>query len=192
MATKQKVSERDYLDASGNVTDKIEAAAGARYTLGYMDGEKFTKVASWDQLFGEPGKKTTMFGILGFHTKLGNIANSVLNNDKNPGGPKDAANAVEEFIASDTWREPGTGVGVTRYDVALLAEILAQVTGRPADSFTAKMQWRVDAKGSQVQPDANGEFPKGALTYPAFAMKNAKVRAAYDAKKGTGPELDAL
>lgn len=193
---KERVSQRDYLDSSGNVTDDVSKAAGARYTLGTMEGDKFVPVASWDELFGEPGKKQTRYGILGFHTKLGNVANSVLNNAKNPGGVKDAATAIEEFVTSPNWREPSAGGGVTpvRYDTAILADVLAQLTGKPADGFAAKMSSRVDKDGKAVAQESDGTWPKGSLTYPAYAMKNAQVRAEYDKRKpsSAGPDIGSL
>lgn len=177
-----KVSEREYLGPDGKIVDSIDQAAGARYTLVGTDG------ASFDALFGEPAVETTLYAIMGFHTKLGNVANTVLNAEGG-GTVKDAAAAVAAFhqrVAKGgpgAWREPGEGVGVTRYDTAIMADCIAKVTGKPVDQFLAKMEWRVDASGKQVQQQADGSWPKGAKTYPAFAYGIPAVRQLYDAAK---------
>ena len=192
---RQKVSEREYLDASGNTVDAISAASGARYSLGQTKGDQFEIVKSFDCQFGEPGQAATLFAIMGFHTKLGNVANSVLNDKDAPGTPKDAADAVGEFFASaqkGVWREPGTGVGGARYDVEVMADAIAGVTGKPRDGFLAKMSTRVDAKGNPVSADSEGNYPKGSKTYPAFAYSNPLVRQAYDKAKGTGTDINSL
>lgn len=110
--TKRKaVSKRAYLLPSGEVAERMEEASGARYTLlGGAAGN-----VDFDQQLGEAGKLTTMFAIFGFHTKVGNVANTVLNDKSDPGSPDDAADTIREFIAdagNGTWAERTGGVGV--------------------------------------------------------------------------------
>jgi hypothetical protein len=110
-ASKRKaVSKREYLLADGSVAERIEDASGARYTLlGGADGN-----IDFDELFANE-KFKTMCAIFGFHTKAGNVANTVLNDKSDPGTPDDAADAIREFIAGGydgTWAERTGGVGV--------------------------------------------------------------------------------
>lgn len=197
MATKQKVSDRDFINASGAVVDRIEQATGARYTLVQADGlddkqkPKYKPFRAFDWQAGEAGNPTTMAAIFGFHTKFGNVVNTVLNDKEAPGTITDAAAAGEEWLAElnkGVWAERAGGAGGLRYDPEVLAIAIASVTGKPADGFLAKMGWKVDPKtGAQVEADT-----KGALSYGAFAMRNAKVKAAYDAAAGTGTDEAAL
>lgn len=196
MATKQKVSDRDYIDASGNTVDRIEQATGARYSLGRKEGEEFKILKSFDAQIGQPGTLSTMCGILGFHTKAGNVANTVLNDKDAPGSLDDAASAIAEWVSdanSGKWSERVGGGGGLRYDPVAMAEAIAKAKGETDSApYLAKMELRVDAKGQPVSADASGVFPKGAISYAAFAYRNAKVRVAYDAAKGAGTDLGAL
>lgn len=188
---KEKRSDRDYIDAGGNPVDRIELATGARYSLGKMEGEKFVVVQSFDQQIGPAGKFETMNGILGFHTKAGNVANTTLNDKDSPGSVEDAALAILEWIENGrkgVWVERVGGGGVQRYNPDHMAAAIAQVTGKPAADYLAKMTWKVNNKGEQVT-DPNA---KGIVSYPAFAYRNAKVKAAYDALAGTGTSVDSL
>jgi hypothetical protein len=193
---RNKVSERDYIDSKGDLVDRIEQATGARYTVGKVTGDKFEAIDFFDAQFGQPGKLVTMCAIMGFHTKLGNVANTILNDKDNPGTVENAAAAIKEFLSeadAGKWAERvGGGGGGIRYNVELLAQAIAEVTGKPVDEYKAKMTWRVDSKGAQVQPDAQGEYPKGAISYPAFAMRNAQVKAKYDVAAKTGVDVGAL
>jgi TIR domain-containing protein len=95
----------------------------------------------------------------------------------------DTASRFNEFVLQRLERRGGG----PRYDHAVMAQALAQVTGRNVDEFLAKMDWRVDSKtGKRVQQDADGEWPKGSKTYPSFAYENRDVAKAYDAIKGAG------
>lgn len=124
---RKAVSKRDYLDADGEPCDKIEEASGARYTL-LGDGG-----ASFDEQFGEPGAFTTMCGIFGFHTKIGNVANTVLNDKSDPGTPADAAEAISAFIESaktdKVWAERTGGVGI-QINKEALAGAVVDVAGK--------------------------------------------------------------
>ena len=55
------------------------------------------------------------------------------------------------------------------------------------------MELQVDAKtGEKVEPDEKGLYPKGSLPYPAFAVRNAKVKELYDQLGKSDPGLDKL
>jgi hypothetical protein len=59
-------------------------------------------------------------------------------------------------------------------------EAIAKAKPKARD-LSAKMDWWVDPEtGAQVRPNERGEFPEGCIPYAAFAMRNAKVREAYD------------
>lgn len=126
--SRKQVSKRSYLLQDGSEAERIEEATGARYTLlGGADGN-----IDFDQQFGEAGKLETMCAIFGFHTKVGNVANTVLNDKQDPGTPDDAADAIREFLSSasgGTWAERTGGVAV-RIDKDALA-------GAVVDAFAA-------------------------------------------------------
>ena len=81
---RNKVSDRTFIDAQGNEVDRMEEATGARYTLTGIG-------KSFDVQMGEAGQLPTMFAIFGFWTKVGNVANTTLNDKDDPGTPEDAA-----------------------------------------------------------------------------------------------------
>lgn len=194
---RKKVSDREYINSAGDVVDRIEQATGGRYSLGKANGEDFDVTKDWDLQCGAPGTPVTMLAILGFHTKLGNVANTVLNDKENPGTVESAAQAIDEFLAlmeKGTWAERvGGGGGGLRYNPDHMAAAIAEAKGEndPAP-YLAKMSTRVDAKGQVVSANAAGEWPKGAISYAAFAARNAKVKAIYDRLAGTGVDLGAL
>ena len=197
MATKQKVSEREYLDSQGNTVERIELATGARYSIGQKVGDDFKVTKSFDAQFGGPAELSTMCAVLGFHTKCGNVANTVLNDKDAPGSIDDAAAAIAEFITlaeSGKWAERvGGGGGGLRYDVDAMALAIAKAKSEsdPAP-YLAKMDSRFNNKGESVAAAADGTFPKGSISYAALAYRNAKVRAIYDAAKGAGTDLGSL
>jgi len=193
---RNKVSDREIVNASGDVVERMEEASGATFTIGTGAGENFRPVKSWTQQFGAPGDQTTMFAILGFHTKLGNVANTVLNDKENPGTVEQASQAIDEFVAltaKGQWAERGVGGGGLRYNPDHMAAAIAEAKGENDPTpYLAKMSLRVDAKGQVVAQGADGEWPKGAISYAAFAARNAKVKAAYDRRAGTGVDLGVL
>lgn len=146
---RKQVSKRSYLKADGSEAERIEEAAGARYTLLAPSGNK-----DFDEQFGEPGKLATMCAIFGYHTKIGNVANTVLNDKDEAGTPEDAAAAITEFLtgaASGTWAERSTGVG-TRIDKDALAGSIvavAEAGGKTADY--AKIRDRLETDPAYVR-----------------------------------------
>jgi len=195
---RKKVSERDYIDVNGKPVAKMEDATGSRYSLGTMQGDKFVVAKSWDLQFGESGRDTTMYGILGFHTKLGNVANTVLNDKDAPGTVDDAVVAINEFTAGTAngdWATAGGGIGAPKYDPAIVAQAIANAKGESDPKpYFAKCQGRVNSKGEPVVQAADGTWPKGAIGYSAYAMRNPKVRQQYEtlAPATTGVDLSNL
>lgn len=156
MAIKRKVSERTFIDANGNEVDRMEEATGARYSLVKETGrtEKGEPIYGAEHVFdlqiGEAGKPATMFGVFGFWTKVGNVANTVLNDKDAPGTIDDAASDIDDFLRqaeAGVWREAGEG-GVGRgpkYDNAILAVVLHAVLGAAAKGDAAHYQARLEA-----------------------------------------------
>lgn len=106
-----RVSKRGFIDGNGAEVERIEEAAGASYELLGEGGQAFNFQC------GEPGKAETMLAIFGFHTKVGNVANTVLNDKNDPGSPADAAAAIAEFIGmlgEGKWAERAAGGGAAQ------------------------------------------------------------------------------
>lgn len=203
-ATKREtVAVRDWIDENGkplNSGDEKQAV-GFRYihlptakrlnpsfnpeTDGAPNGSYF------DFVCGDAGHASTMLAIFGGLTLAGNIVNSATNGAK--GDPNaDVISAIKarfDEIESGVWAERSGGVGGVRYDKEKLATAIAQAKGESDHTpYLGKMDNKVDPKnGAVVPPDT-----KGAISYGAFALRNAKVKAAYDALTGGGTAIDAL
>ena len=118
---KREVSDRSFIDAAGVKTEKMEDASGARYRL--LDSTAPDGGHIFEKQFVSDDPATVMFAIMGFHTKVGNVANSILNDKDAPGTPAEAAAACRDFIAGvegGTWADR-TG-GVVRWDNDKLAD----------------------------------------------------------------------
>lgn len=174
-ASKRKqVSKRSFLLADGKEAEKIEEATGARYTLLAPSGNK-----DFDQQFGDAGKFATMCAIFGFQTKVGNVANTVLNDKDEPGTPDDAAAAIEEFItkasATDAvWAERTTGGVGARIDKDALAGAIVAVagaSGKVADY--AKIRDRLETDAQYVR--AARQVPAVATEYATRVGKANKT-----------------
>lgn len=125
VSKRKAVSKRDFIDPSGAVVDKIEEATGSRYVLLDPAGNH-----TFDYQCGEAGKLTTMAAIFGLQTKIGNVANTVLNDKDEPGTPADAAKAIEGWLAQvngGTWAERTTGGPGARVDKPALAGAIVAV-----------------------------------------------------------------
>ena len=169
---RKQVSKRAYIDSQGTECDRIEQAAGAQYILLSPSGNK-----SFNELF-ENDRFKTMCAIMGFHTKIGNVANTVLNDKDEPGTPDDAAQAIEDWLkaAKDDndpqWAERSAGPVGTRIDKAALhASILAVAAadGTPVD----------DAKAIRIMDKLESD-PQ----YVRAVRANAKVAAEYARRVG--------
>lgn len=124
--TRNKVSKRGYINEDKSDAERIEDARGASYTL--VDGD--TDVRRFDYLFGESENADRMFAILGFHTKVGNVANTRLNppNKEEAGTHDEAADDISEFLAnveSGVWAERAAGGGAAqKINLDLLVDVL--------------------------------------------------------------------
>jgi hypothetical protein len=172
-----RVSERTLLTADGSEAERMNDAQGAAYKL-VANGKEFV------YQYGENAHADRMFGIFGFVTKIGNEANTVLNNDKEPGDADDAAAEITDFlagVANGIWREVGEGVARgPKYDKAVLAESLHKVLGAKATGDVASYVARLDDK-----------------SYYAKVRANIEVMAAYTAAmaergKAAGSNADSL
>lgn len=137
----------------------------------------------------EPAK--TMLAIFGGLTLAGNVVNTATNGPK--GDPNaDVITLIRERFAeldNGVWADRAGGVGGVRYNKEHLSQAIATAKGEtdPAP-YLAKMDNKVDPKtGAVVATDT-----KGAISYGAFALRNAKVKAQYDLLAGTGTDIGAL
>ena len=196
-------SVRIAIDANGNPAESMSSATGARFIhliSALKANPKWNKETDSppagtfvDIQFGNAGSPATMYGIFGFQTKSGNIANTINNGDK---GDREAnpIPQIEEFIAkveSGEWPDKGEGLGGVRYDKDMLAQAIANAKGESNSApYRAKIENdKVDSvKGHVVSGDT-----KGAISYGAFALRNTKVKAIYERLAGveTSP-VDAL
>lgn len=168
---RKRVSTRQYFDSKGEKSVGPDSAGYVTYTL--LD-EAGKALKSWDW-------KGDQFSQFGFVTKVGNVANSILNGD-DPGTRTDAAAEIDEFITAvgaGTWREPGEGgPRGPRFDKAVLAAALVSVLGAKAQGDAASYQARLDDKA-----------------YYAKVRTNAKVMAQYHADmagKAEATDAEAL
>lgn len=123
-AKRKAVSKRNFIGPNDAEVDKIEEATGMQYVLLDPAGNHTFNVQ-----LGEAGKLATMAAVFGLQTKIGNVANTVLNDKDEPGSPTDAAAAIKEWLAQvegGTWAERTTGGVGARVDKdALAGAILA-------------------------------------------------------------------
>lgn len=204
---KQQVAIRDWINPAGQPleTGKESDATGARYI--HLPSAKRananynpeTDPAPADSVFekqfpgvGEPVTvDLLMYGIFGAHTLWGNVVNTAVNGPKGDPNinPISLISARDADISDGKWSDREAGVGGVRYEKDKLAAAIAQAKGEsdPAP-YLAKMDNKVDPKsGAVVASDA-----KGAISYGAYALRNAKVKAAYDALTGGGTAIDSL
>ena len=174
---RKQVSKREFLlilNGTTAVVDKIEEANAARYTLLVPSGN----VDKDSPVLGSPGAFETMCAIFGFHTKVGNVANTVLNDKDEPGTPVDAGDEIDDFISkakpSDgtpgVWSERTTGGVGARIDKdALAAAIVAvalaggAITAAQEGDTYAKVRDRLEkepayVRGARGVPDVAREY----------------------------------
>lgn len=202
-AKREIVAIRDWIDGNGNpiATGDEAKAVGFRYihlptakrlNPSYNpESDPAPQGSAFDWICGEAGKTETMLAIFGGVTLCGNIVSSATNGAKGDPNADVIAEITARFkeIDGGTWADRASGVGGVRYDKDKLAAAIATAKGEtdPAP-YLVKMEGKVDPKtGATVAADA-----KGAISYGAFALRNAKVKEAYDALTGGGVKLDTL
>ena len=176
--SRSTIAKREWINDSGEkVVAGAPTAVGFRYT--YLATGK-----SVDYIIGEAGKLSTMFGIMGGLTKVGNIVNSIVNADDYDGAA-DPMPEVEEWLKeadAGQWREPGES-GISRgpkYDKDVLASVLVTKLGASSKGGVAHYRLRLDDR-----------------SYYAKVRANTEVMAAYmvdmaERGKATAPNTDAL
>jgi hypothetical protein len=168
------IAKREWInDAGEKVVAGDASAVGFRYT--YLATGK-----SVDYIIGEAGKLSTMFGIMGGLTKVGNIVNSIVNADDYD-GTSDPMPEVEAWLKeadAGKWREPGEGVARgPKYDKDVLAQALVATLASAAKGDAAHYRTRLDDR-----------------SYYAKVRANVKVMSAYMAemaKRGTAQAQDS-
>lgn len=200
-APREAVAIRDWIDAEGKpiVAGEESKAVGFRYI--HLPSAKRANPAYNPETDAAPagtffevnptGATQLMCAIFGGLTLAGNIVNTATNGPKGDKAlnPIDLIAARFAEMENGVWAEAGGAGGGVRYDKDLLSQAIASAKGEkdPAP-YLAKMDNKVDPKtGAMVANDT-----KGAISYGAFAMRNAKVKDAYDALAGTGTDLGAL
>lgn len=165
MAVSRKaVSLREYIDASGGVTEKIAEAIGARYTI-------LANKKSIERVFegAAAGTPLTMSAVFGWLNKVGNIVVSGVNDR---GLTADEAHAAAEEwntdINTSVWERPNEGG--PNIDLDALSKALAGMEG---------------AKGDEAHYLNRLKTEKG---YAQRAIQVPLVRDAYHAAKGTTPK----
>lgn len=203
-AKREQAALRDWINAAGQPVDpgKEGEATGLRYThlaTARRLDPAFNAESSvphpdavFERQFGNPGSIETMLSIFGGMTLAGNIVNTLINGPK--GDPTcnpipDIAARFEE-LDKGVWADRSGGVGGVRYVPETLAAVIAQVKGESDPSpYLAKMATKVSQQnGATVANDA-----KGAISYGAYAMRNPRVKEAYELATGkTGTDLNTL
>lgn len=203
-AKKQAVAIRDWLDANyaplatGDEAKTIgfryihlpsARKANAQYN---PETDPAPQGTSYDcDLRSMSPEAVLMLATFGGLTLAGNVVNSAVNGPKGDPNINPISLIEERFkeIDAGTWAERAAGVGGVRYDKDKLAAAIASAKGEtdPAP-YLARMDKKVDPKtGAEVAADT-----KGAISYGARAMRNAAVKAAYDALTGGGTSLDSI
>lgn len=116
-APREKSSERLLLAADGKDV-AITEAVKAIYKIP-ANGR------SVEYVFGTNPIMDRSFAFFGFHTKLGNVANTMRNSKD--GTPDDEADVIETFfanLANGQWREPSDGPRGPKYDDDILADVV--------------------------------------------------------------------
>lgn len=197
-----QVALRDWIDASGNPVEagKEGEAVGLRYvhlpTAKRLDAafnpESSTPHADAVFTVNPTGAMATMLAIFGGLTLAGNVVNTAVNGTKGDPNvnpiPLIAARFAE--LESGVWADAATGVGGIRYDAEKLAQAIANAKGEtdPAPYAAKIAAGKVDPKtGAAVAADT-----KGAISYGAYALRNGKVKQAYDTLTGAGTDIGSL
>jgi hypothetical protein len=141
-AKRGKVAERDWINAAGDAVKNEAEATGGRYTF-VRTGQ------SIERQFGDAGQPATMCAIMGWHTKVGNIVNSIIN-AADYDGVSDPMPDVAEWDAgleNGVWREVGESAARgPKYDKDVLAGALLDVLGEKAAGDFAHYRERLEDK----------------------------------------------
>lgn len=203
-AKRETIALRDWVDAAGKPVETGKEADAVSLSYTHLPTAKRLQpnfnpesdAAPQGSAFvyniaSAPESVRTMLAIFGGLTLAGNIVNTATKGEKGDPNADVVTIIAERFAELETgvWADRATGVGGVRYDKDKLAQAIANAKGEsdPAP-YLAKMANKVDPKsGATVAADT-----KNAISYGAFALRNAKVKAAYDALTGGGTAIEAL
>lgn len=142
-AKRTKASERLMFDAAGAETSNPIDCVKAAYKIP-ANGHTL------EYTFGTNPAMDRAFAVFGFHTKIGNVANTVRNDKTDPGTPDDEAEAIDEFfasLASGQWREPNEGgPRGPKYDDGVLADVIVAALAEKAKGDAAHYVERLKDK----------------------------------------------
>lgn len=169
--SKKRIATREWINAAGEKVPTGSAdVAGVRYTYLSTGG-------SVEYKYGASPELDRQFAAMGAVTKLGNIVNTITNDDSYDG--RDPMPELVAWLAEamkGQWREPGEGVARgPKYDKDLLASVLVAMLGAKAAGDVVHYREKLDDK-----------------SYYAKVRANSKIMAEYAiefAKRG-GAEVD--
>jgi len=176
-AKRAKASERLMFDATGAETSNPLECAKAGYKIPATGH-------TLEYVFGDNPAVDRAFAVFGFHTKIGNVANTVRNDKSDPGTPDDEAEAIDDFFASlanGQWREPSEGgPRGPKYDDAILGDVIAKALGDKAKGDGAHYAARLADKAYRqkiLAAQINGQTVKDLYAAEAAARGIAKPAA---------------
>lgn len=156
--SKRRIATREWINGDGDKVPTGSAdVAGVRYTYLKTGG-------SVEYIYGENPQLDRQFAAMGAVTKLGNIVNTITNDDAYDG--RDPIPEVVEWLKDATsgkWREAAEGLARgPKYDKDVLAAVLVALLGKDAAGDVLYYRQKLDDK-----------------SYYAKARANSKVMAAY-------------
>ena len=154
-STKKRIATREWINAAGDKVPTGSAdVAGVRYTYLSTGGSVEYKYGASDQL-------DRQFAAMGAVTKLGNIVNTITNDESYDGRdpmPELVAWLAEAMKPDGQWREPGEGVARgPKYDKSLLATVLLAMLGAKAAGDFAYYLAKLDDKSYYAKVRANSK-----------------------------------
>jgi hypothetical protein len=171
---RKEVSKRSFLNVDSSEAESIDAATGARYELLAPSGNIVL-----DYKFGDDSDFDRKCALFGYHTKIGNVANTVLNDKDEPGSPQDAAAAIREFIqkaqgADGVWADKTGGVGA-RVDKDALADSIHAVGTAAGKAVKPVAEIRARLESDQAYLRMARQVPEVAAEYATRVGKVAKT-----------------
>lgn len=173
--SRRAIAKREWINAAGEKVPTGSAeVAGVRYTY-------LATGNSVEYRIGDSQQLDRQFAAMGAVTKLGNIVNTITNDDAYDG--RDPIPDVVEWLkeaAAGQWREAGEGVARgPKYDKDVLAGVIVTLLGDKSAGDVAHYRERLDDR-----------------SYYAKVRANTKVMAAYavemEKRGGEAATVDAL
>ncbi len=174
---KRKQVSKRVLMTGGAEAESMDDADGANYILLDSAGNH-----DFPYRFGDDEAFDRKCAIFGYLTKIGNVANTVLNDKEEPGSASDAAQEIREWIAGKVWAARSEGGGGTRIDKdALAAAYVEWAAEQGVEKDIAKVREALEDSPQTVRK----------------LRADPAIRAKYDARVGKAPAtpqslLDAI